>query len=226
MEGRGQRDRARVTRSASRSSWARSRSRPRRCSPTSSSGAGSSTSSSTPSPSTPQREGETIAQAGRRGAVTIATNMAGRGVDIKLGGSPEGMAQAELRKLGLDARERELRGGAEGARRAIRVADPGRGRRDPRARRPLHLRHRAPRVAPDRQPASRPLRPPGRSRRVALLPLRRGRPDPALRRRPHLQDPRPARPRERGGRGGGARGEDAHRRRSRTPRRRSRSRTS
>jgi preprotein translocase subunit SecA len=48
-----------------------------------------------------EREGETIAQAGRNGAVTIATNMAGRGVDIKLGGSPEGMAQAELRKLGL-----------------------------------------------------------------------------------------------------------------------------
>src|SRR4051795_8808800 len=47
------------------------------------------------------REGETIAQAGRKGAVTIATNMAGRGVDIKLGGSPEGMAQAELRKLGV-----------------------------------------------------------------------------------------------------------------------------
>src|SRR5829696_5673343 len=48
-----------------------------------------------------QREGETIAQAGRRGAVTIATNMAGRGVDIKLGGSPEGMAERELRKLGV-----------------------------------------------------------------------------------------------------------------------------
>jgi preprotein translocase subunit SecA len=48
-----------------------------------------------------QREGETIAQAGRKGAVTIATNMAGRGVDIKLGGSPEGMAIGELRKLGL-----------------------------------------------------------------------------------------------------------------------------
>jgi preprotein translocase subunit SecA len=48
-----------------------------------------------------QREGETIAQAGRKGAVTIATNMAGRGVDIKLGGSPEGMAISELRKLGL-----------------------------------------------------------------------------------------------------------------------------
>ena len=35
-----------------------------------------------------EREGETIAQAGKRGAVTISTNMAGRGVDIKLGGAP------------------------------------------------------------------------------------------------------------------------------------------
>jgi preprotein translocase subunit SecA len=48
-----------------------------------------------------QREGETIAQAGRIGAVTIATNMAGRGVDIKLGGDPEQVAIAELRKLGV-----------------------------------------------------------------------------------------------------------------------------
>jgi preprotein translocase subunit SecA len=48
-----------------------------------------------------QREGETIAQAGRVGAVTIATNMAGRGVDIKLGGSSEAMARAELKKLGV-----------------------------------------------------------------------------------------------------------------------------
>jgi preprotein translocase subunit SecA len=48
-----------------------------------------------------QREGETVAQAGRLGAVTIATNMAGRGVDIKLGGDPDMLAQAELRKLGL-----------------------------------------------------------------------------------------------------------------------------
>ena len=39
-----------------------------------------------------EREGETIAQAGRKGAVTIATNMAGRGVDIKLGGNPEHLA--------------------------------------------------------------------------------------------------------------------------------------
>jgi preprotein translocase subunit SecA len=49
-----------------------------------------------------QREGETIAEAGRPGAVTIATNMAGRGVDIKLGGSAEHMTQLELRKLGVE----------------------------------------------------------------------------------------------------------------------------
>jgi preprotein translocase subunit SecA len=48
-----------------------------------------------------QREGETIAQAGRRGAVTIATNMAGRGVDIKLGGDPEAVARIELAKKGV-----------------------------------------------------------------------------------------------------------------------------
>ncbi len=48
-----------------------------------------------------QKEGETVAQAGRLGAVTIATNMAGRGVDIKLGGDPEMLAEGELRKLGV-----------------------------------------------------------------------------------------------------------------------------
>src|SRR6476469_3599412 len=48
-----------------------------------------------------EREGERIAQAGRRGAVMIATNMAGRGVDIKLGGEPEHLAQQELKKRGV-----------------------------------------------------------------------------------------------------------------------------
>ncbi|CAN5418348.1 preprotein translocase subunit SecA [soil metagenome] len=48
-----------------------------------------------------ENEGETIAQAGRIGAVTIATNMAGRGVDIKLGGEPEMMARGELGRKGL-----------------------------------------------------------------------------------------------------------------------------
>ncbi len=48
-----------------------------------------------------EREGERIAQAGRKGAVMIATNMAGRGVDIKLGGDPEQLAIHELKKRGL-----------------------------------------------------------------------------------------------------------------------------
>jgi preprotein translocase subunit SecA len=48
-----------------------------------------------------EREGETIAEAGRVGAVTIATNMAGRGVDIKLGGNAEHQTRVELAKLGL-----------------------------------------------------------------------------------------------------------------------------
>jgi preprotein translocase subunit SecA len=48
-----------------------------------------------------EREGEVIAEAGRPGAVTIATNMAGRGVDIKLGGNAEHQTRLELAKLGL-----------------------------------------------------------------------------------------------------------------------------
>ena len=101
-----------------------------------------------------ERESEIIIDAGLKGAVTIATNMAGRGVDIKI--------------------DDEVRD----------------------ARRPLRPRHGAPRVAPDRQPAARPLGPPGRPRRDALLPLGAGRPRAALRGRPHprdhgaLQDPR------------------------------------
>ena len=48
-----------------------------------------------------EREGEIIAQAGRKGAVTLATNMAGRGVDILLGGNPVNAAMAEeVKKLG------------------------------------------------------------------------------------------------------------------------------
>ncbi len=54
-----------------------------------------------------EREGEVIAEAGRPGAVTIATNMAGRGVDIKLGGNPEHMTHQELTKLGLSPEDGE-----------------------------------------------------------------------------------------------------------------------
>ncbi|MGI5269309.1 preprotein translocase subunit SecA [Nonomuraea sp. CA-218870] len=48
------------------------------------------------------REASIIAEAGRRGAVTVATNMAGRGTDIMLGGNPEFRADVELRQRGLD----------------------------------------------------------------------------------------------------------------------------
>ncbi|MDX1468006.1 MAG: preprotein translocase subunit SecA [Acidimicrobiia bacterium] len=47
------------------------------------------------------READIIAQAGRPASVTVATNMAGRGVDIMLGGNPEGMAKTELKKRGV-----------------------------------------------------------------------------------------------------------------------------
>ncbi|MFE7317490.1 preprotein translocase subunit SecA [Streptomyces sp. NPDC057555] len=48
------------------------------------------------------REATIVAQAGRKGAVTVATNMAGRGTDIKLGGNPDDLAETELRQAGLD----------------------------------------------------------------------------------------------------------------------------
>lgn len=78
-----------------------------------------------------EREGEIIAQAGRRGAVTLATNMAGRGVDILLGGNPVDAAMAEevralggLHVIGTERHEsrridNQLRG------RAGRQGDPG-----------------------------------------------------------------------------------------------------
>ncbi|SCG67273.1 preprotein translocase subunit SecA [Micromonospora coxensis] len=53
------------------------------------------------------REAEIVAQAGRKGAVTVATNMAGRGTDILLGGNPEFLAANELRQRGLDPVENE-----------------------------------------------------------------------------------------------------------------------
>jgi preprotein translocase subunit SecA len=48
------------------------------------------------------REAAIVAMAGRKGAITVATNMAGRGTDIMLGGNPEFMADAELRERGLN----------------------------------------------------------------------------------------------------------------------------
>src|ERR1700689_3610844 len=52
-----------------------------------------------------EREATIVAQAGRRSAVTVATNMAGRGTDIMLGGNPEFIADAELHQRGLSPGE-------------------------------------------------------------------------------------------------------------------------
>jgi preprotein translocase subunit SecA len=49
-----------------------------------------------------EREASIVSQAGRKGAVTVSTNMAGRGTDILLGGNPELMAKESLRKAGKD----------------------------------------------------------------------------------------------------------------------------
>ena len=49
-----------------------------------------------------EKEAEIVAQAGKKGAVTIATNMAGRGTDILLGGNAEFLAKQKLRLQGYD----------------------------------------------------------------------------------------------------------------------------
>ena len=61
-----------------------------------------------------EREAEIVAQAGRKGMVTIATNMAGRGTDILLGGNPEFMAKQESLKKGLAQPFRAAQGKIEG----------------------------------------------------------------------------------------------------------------
>ena len=70
-----------------------------------------------------EREAEIVAQAGRKGMVTIATNMAGRGTDILLGGNPEFMAKQEMREEGNRAAAARRPG-----------QDSSRCRRRPRAR--------------------------------------------------------------------------------------------
>ena len=55
-----------------------------------------------------QREAEIVAQAGKYKAVTIATNMAGRGTDILLGGNPEYLAKQQLEKQGATIEEIEM----------------------------------------------------------------------------------------------------------------------
>ncbi len=71
-----------------------------------------------------EKEAAIIAQAGRSHAVTIATNMAGRGVDILLGGNPEGLAKAQLEAEGYDLSEIDERAWNEALAMAKQGIDP------------------------------------------------------------------------------------------------------
>ncbi len=136
-----------------------------------------------------EKEAHVVAQAGRKGAVTISTNMAGRGTDIILGGNAEFMARAEIdpgerRQAGA----RVAPGAGGGVPAGVRaVQDPVRRREAGGAGggRAAHPRHRAPRIAAHRQSAARPFGPAGRSGQLALLPVAGRRPDAHLRRRAH-----------------------------------------
>jgi preprotein translocase subunit SecA len=69
-----------------------------------------------------EREAEIIAQAGRKGAVTIATNMAGRGTDILLGGNPDFMAREQLKKQEVnpdEATEEQFEAEVQNAKRVV-----------------------------------------------------------------------------------------------------------
>jgi preprotein translocase subunit SecA len=70
-----------------------------------------------------EREAEIIAQAGRKGAVTIATNMAGRGTDILLGGNPEFLARLELKKREINPDDASPELFEEEVRKAKRLVD-------------------------------------------------------------------------------------------------------
>jgi preprotein translocase subunit SecA len=71
-----------------------------------------------------EREAEIVAQAGRENAVTIATNMAGRGTDILLGGNPDFLSKEILRKRGLDPITAAESDRAAALAEARRITDP------------------------------------------------------------------------------------------------------
>ena len=221
------RDRRAPREAASRCSSARSPSRSPSCSASALKKRGITHTVLNAKPEHAEREGETIAEAGQPG----------RRHDRHQHGRPRRRHQARRQPRAPRAPRARASSASSPATptttstlRRGAARDRGARRGGPRAgargRRPVHLRHRAPRVAAHRQPAARPLRPPGRPRRVALLPVRRGRPRAPVRRRPHLQDPRPPRrrPTRRATRSRSRPG--CSRSRSRRRRRRSRSRTS
>ncbi len=173
------------------------------------------------------REAMIVAQAGRLAAVTVATNMAGRGVDIILGGNPELMARHEVLKDGhapdvmvdtfalplpLDEMPedfQEARAKAMARYDELLVEFEAQCREEGDKVRELGgpVRHRlgTPRVTAHRQPAARPLRSPGRPGGEPLLPQPRRRADAPVRHgRPVLRDGQGTARRR------GDRGEDGH----------------
>ncbi|MEK7700608.1 MAG: preprotein translocase subunit SecA, partial [candidate division NC10 bacterium] len=71
-----------------------------------------------------EREAEIVAQAGREGSVTIATNMAGRGTDILLGGNPDFLSKELLRRKGLDPATASVEARGVALEEARRVTEP------------------------------------------------------------------------------------------------------
>ena len=124
-----------------------------------------------------EKEAEIVAQAGKLGAVTVATNMAGRGTDIMLGGNAEYMAKTDLRKAGLsDELIAEATGYAETDNKEILDARDMFAKALEKHREEISgeadkVREAGGLFPPYRQPAARPCRPSGRPGRDALLPL-------------------------------------------------------
>ncbi len=71
-----------------------------------------------------EREAEIVAQAGREKSVTIATNMAGRGTDILLGGNPDSLAKELMRKKGLDPLTAPAEERARALEEALKITEP------------------------------------------------------------------------------------------------------
>ncbi len=133
-----------------------------------------------------EQEAYIVSQAGVPGAITIATNMAGRGTDIQLGGNADMRIKQELD----GCRGRRAR---QARRRNPRPGCPSEGK-GARRRRSVRARHRAPRKPAHRQPVARPFGPPGRSRPLEILPVARRRPDAHLRLRQARRHAAKARP--------------------------------
>ena len=101
------------------------------------------------------REAEVVAQAGRLHAVTVATNMAGRGVDILLGGNAEGLAHREVVAAGLDPDSEEGQARYRDVLPKFEQECKAEGDKIRELRRALRARLGASREPPHRQPAAR-----------------------------------------------------------------------